>query len=100
MLKERIESNLRNAFAPIFLEVVDESHLHVGHDNHKPGMQTHFSVTLVSHRFSGLNRLERHRKVYDVLEGALKDGVHALRLKLVSPEESNEPVLSGGDDAE
>ncbi len=90
MIKERIESTLKKAFAPTLLEVIDESHLHVGHAGHKPGQQTHFSVTLISSRFNGLSRLERHRLVYKTLEGELSDGVHALQLKLVSAEESNE----------
>jgi BolA protein len=90
VIKERIELNLKKAFASTLLEVIDESHLHVGHTGHKPGQQTHFSVTLVSDRFNGLSRLERHRLVYKALEGELNAGVHALQLNLVSAEESGE----------
>lgn len=89
MTKERIESTLRKAFTPTLLEVVDESHLHVGHAGHKPGTQTHFSVTLVSSHFNGLSRIQRHKLVYASLESELNAGVHALQLKLVSEEESN-----------
>lgn len=91
MIKERIESNLQKAFDPTLLEVVDDSHLHVGHAGHKPGRQTHFSVTLVSSRFNGLSRIQRHKLVYEALESELKSGVHALQLKLVSTEESSAP---------
>ena len=94
MLKTQIEIKLRKAFSPTFLEVKDESHLHVGHANHKPGGESHFSVRLVSPAFCGLSRIQRHQKVYACLEGELKNGVHALCLKTLCPEEmevSNEP---------
>jgi len=92
MLKNRIEAKLKKAFSPLYLEVVDESHLHEGHDNHKPGESTHFSVKLISDVFSGMNRIDRHKQVYEALDKEIKDGVHALHLKLISPEESIELV--------
>jgi len=87
MLKTRIETKLQKAFSPTYLEVTDDSHLHIGHENYKPEGETHFSVTLVSAVFRGLNRIQRHQKVYACLEEELKNGVHALCLKTLSPEE-------------
>jgi len=90
VIKKHIESKLRKAFTPTLLEVVDESHLHVGHAGHRPGQQTHFSVTLISNRFNNLSRIQRHQLVYETLESELKAEVHALQLTLVSTEESTE----------
>jgi len=88
MIKTIIETKLRETFSPTYLKVVDESHLHVGHANYKPGGESHFNVTVVSSAFCGLNRIQRHQKVYDCLKNELKNGVHALSLTTLSPEEA------------
>jgi BolA protein len=89
-MKTRIETKLREKFAPLHLEVVDDSHLHVGHANYKPGGNTHFTITLVSPFFSNLTRVERHQCVYTCLEEELNDGVHAICLKTLCPEDAVE----------
>ena len=45
------------------------------------------SVALVSAAFDGKKRIERHKMVYGTLEYELANGLHALSLKLNSPEE-------------
>ncbi len=87
MLKTRIETKLQNTFSPLYLKVEDDSHQHVGHVGHRSGGESHFSVTIVSHDFTGLSRVQRHQKVYACLDEELKSGVHALCLKVLSPEE-------------
>ena len=49
-----IEAALRAALAPETLEVVDDSHQHVGHAGAREGR--HFSVAITSARFQGLTR--------------------------------------------
>lgn len=87
-MKARIETKLDETFCPVYREVIDESHLHVGHKGYHPGGESHFSITLISAVFCGMNRIQRHQKVYDCLEAELKNGVHALRLKTLSPQEA------------
>ncbi len=87
MLKNRIESKLNEAFSPTSLKVEDESHLHVGHGNYRAGGESHFHVTIISPAFQGLNRIQRHQKVYACLKEEINEGVHALSLKTLSPEE-------------
>jgi BolA protein len=82
----RIEARLREAFAPLALEVVDDSARHRGHAGASSGAG-HFRVVLVSERFRGVSRLERHRMVYDALAGELREEIHALELATRSPEE-------------
>lgn len=86
-MKTQIEEKLRTAFDPVFLEVKDDSHLHAGHAHYNPAGNTHFSVTIVSPAFTNLSRLDRHQQVYACLEGELKGGVHALSLKVLSPQD-------------
>lgn len=43
----------------------------------------HFQISIRSNKFSGLNRLERHRMVYDLYHKELLSGdIHALSLDL------------------
>lgn len=87
LVKTRIETKLQQAFSPIFLSVEDESYLHISHGNYTSDGESHFKVKIVSPIFKGWSRLERHQKIYDCLDGELKDGVHALSLQVLSPEE-------------
>jgi len=86
MLKDEIELRLREALAPEALEVQDDSHLHAGHAGAKEG--AHFSVTIVSHRFTGLHRVARHRLVYHALAELMRSGIHALAVDARAPGES------------
>ncbi len=47
----------------------------------------HFTVTLVSNRFAGLNPLQRHRLVYEALGNLMKTEIHALSVRALTPEE-------------
>ena len=85
--RERIEARLREAFAPLALEVVDDSHRHRGHAGAASG-GGHFRVRLVADRFRGVARVERHRLVYDALGDAMRADIHALELDAKTPEEA------------
>jgi BolA family transcriptional regulator, general stress-responsive regulator len=83
-----IKEKLTQAFAPQSLDVVDESHLHAGHDGHRPGGETHFRVYIVSDAFRGKSRLERHRMINGTLSDELAGGVHALAIHATAPGEA------------
>jgi BolA family transcriptional regulator, general stress-responsive regulator len=92
----QMRKKLIEAFAPLVLEVMDESASHAGHAGAavhaaKQGGaatgigETHFSVTIVSAAFAGLNRVARQRAIYQVLAEELAGPVHALALKADAP---------------
>ncbi|HSD10913.1 MAG TPA: BolA family transcriptional regulator [Candidatus Binatia bacterium] len=81
---ERIARRLRQALAPVHLEILDESAKHAGHAGAAAG-GGHFSCTIVSEAFRGRSRLERHRAVYRALGDLLKREVHALALETLDP---------------
>jgi BolA protein len=83
--KRTIEEALREKLQPTILEVVDESHAHVGHAGAADG--GHFSCRIVAAAFRGRSALERHRAVYDALGDLRRRGVHALALETFDPEE-------------
>ena len=89
---DAIVQKLTAAFAPLVLEVRDESARHAGHggatrDDGSQG-ETHFHVRLVSTAFEGLSRVERQRRIHAALEEELKSSVHALSLAVLTPAEA------------
>jgi len=81
-----MEKKLREAFAPVRLEIVDESHMHAGHVGARPEGETHFRVTIVSQAFAGRSRVDRQRLVYDLLREELDGPVHALSVSAMPPD--------------
>lgn len=79
---ERMRAKLEAAFAPEFLEVVDDSESHRGHAGWREGGGTHFYVTMRAAALDGLSRVERSRAVHRVLQEELAGRVHALALDL------------------
>lgn len=75
------------ALAPEQLEVVDESHRHVGHEGARDG-RGHFAVKITSGAFTGMASLARHRKVYEALGTLMQSDIHALSIQARTPEES------------
>jgi BolA family transcriptional regulator, general stress-responsive regulator len=84
---EAIRSKLETAFQPQSLQVEDESHRHHGHPGAREGGESHFRVTIVASAFAGLGRVERQRRVYEVLKAELAGPVHALALTARAPGE-------------
>ncbi len=48
----------------------------------------HFRAEVVSERFDGLSRIERHRLVYDIFGSDIGGPIHALSLKTSTPGET------------
>lgn len=90
-VRSRIEATLTDALKPERLEVVDESHLHAGHAGARPEGETHFRVRIVSGAFSGVSRVERHRRVNALLASELAGPVHALAIDARAPDEPGRP---------
>lgn len=76
----RIRALLEAALSPEHLEVIDESHLHVGHPGARDG-RGHFRIRIGCSQFSGKPRLARHRMVYDALGDMMETDIHALAIE-------------------
>jgi BolA protein len=86
-ISDRMRRKLTAAFAPVRMEIINESAHHIGHSGYANGGESHFQVVIVSEAFAGLGKLARHRAVYDALAEEMADGIHALALELKTPEE-------------
>ncbi|KQO75017.1 BolA family protein [Rhizobium sp. Leaf262] len=88
-LRERIENKLNETFSPVRLNVIDESHLHAGHQPDMTGTgETHMRVQIVSESFSGKSRVDRHRAINALLKPELDAGLHALAIEVAAPGEN------------
>lgn len=78
-----IETLLRDAFNPDYLQVLNESHMHSVPAN----SETHFKLTIASDAFSGLSKIKRHQEVYGLLNHLMQQGLHALALHTYTEDE-------------
>lgn len=85
-----LEKKLQSAFNPQKLEIINESHLHAGH---QPGFdgtgESHIRIKLVADKFEGMARVERHRNVNALLVEEMDQGLHAIAIEAHSPSEKN-----------
>jgi BolA protein len=84
--RQIITDKLTQRFAPLHLEVIDESERHRGHSGWREGGETHFRVRIATQQFAGKPRLAQHRAVMEALDAELKAGVHALAIEVLPPE--------------
>lgn len=76
-----IRERLQSALQPTHLEVIDESHLHIGHAGARDG-RGHFRVRITSPLLAELRPLERHRKIYAALGELMETDIHALSVEI------------------
>lgn len=81
-----IRACLEGALKPVRLEIIDESHKHLGHAGAASG-GGHFNVTIVSPAFAGKSTLERHRMIYLAVADLMRTEIHALGIKALTPQE-------------
>ncbi|CVK84757.1 BolA protein [Fusarium oxysporum f. sp. radicis-lycopersici 26381] len=90
-VEDLIRAKITAAFNPQTLEIYNDSHLHSHHKamEHTTSSETHFRVVITSDAFNSKMQPARHRMVYALLrdEMAQENGIHALQLRTMTPEE-------------
>jgi BolA protein len=82
IIKDKLQKNLK----VIFLDLQDDSHLHIGHNDQAKQGNTHFSLTVAAKEFENINLLSRHKMINDILKQELEI-IHALRIKAYTGKE-------------
>lgn len=67
---------------------LDCTHLEVEGDGR------HFFATIVSPQFEGLMRVKRHQRVYAALGDRMREQIHALSMKTLTPAEYDASLAS------
>lgn len=85
---ETITKKLEAEFSPASLEIVNESHLHAGHQEKFDGSgETHLRIKIVSNAFEGMNRVNRHRAINAQVAAEIELGLHAVAIEVKAPSE-------------
>eukprot|EP00127_Corallochytrium_limacisporum_P005399 Clim_evm11s204 gene=Clim_evmTU11s204 len=92
-MQRHIYDLMSKEFEPEHIEVINESYMH----NVPRGSETHFKLVIVSDKFDGVPRIQRHRKVNGLLKEemnkGINGGIHALSVIAKLPTEwDGQPV--------
>jgi len=79
---ERMQQMIQDALNPTQLEVIDDSHKHIGHAGAKEG-KGHFTVVIKSEALEGKRMLQQHRMLYEALGDMMETDIHALAIKVI-----------------
>lgn len=79
---ETIKHLLESALSPSQLEIIDDSHKHVGHAGAKSGAG-HYTVRIASELFSGKSKITQHRLIYQALDSMMPEQIHALKIEII-----------------
>ncbi|ACV26288.1 BolA family protein [Kangiella koreensis] len=79
---ERMQQLIQDALKPTQLEIIDDSHKHIGHAGARDG-KGHFTVIIQSEALEGKRMLQQHRAVYDALGDMMETDIHALAIKVI-----------------
>jgi BolA family transcriptional regulator, general stress-responsive regulator len=83
-----IKERLMIALEPQRLDVVNESELHAGHRGSPGTGESHFRLLIVSPKFAGKSRVERHRMVNEALGDLMQGRIHAMAMRTYAPGEA------------
>lgn len=79
-VEQTIKDKLNSQLDINILEVINESPQH----NVPEGSESHFRVLIISNDFKGLSTIQRHQKVYKILEKELQNLIHAFSQKTLT----------------
>lgn len=96
-IEEGIVAKIREDLQPTYFKIRNDSWMHRGHRAMQGAGnldESHFSMVVISDKFKELRNLpSRHRYVYKLLDDELQNkGVHAIQMKLKTPEEWSREV--------
>ena len=81
-LAKEIESRLVTAFAPEFVNVIDESDKHRGHAGYQDGGESHWKIEIKAAALDGLSRIARHRAIHGAIGKDIIGRIHALAIDI------------------
>ena len=91
MNQQEIETQLKEKFSPIYINLVDKSHTHTSPDHIETmkDKERLYDLTIVAEVFKPMTLLERHQSIYDVLDIMNNPGIHGIMIDVSAPGEEN-----------
>ena len=75
IIKKKISENIRCQS----IEVDDKTFLHKNHIGNEQG-KFHIKLTIQSEELMKINRIERNKKIYKILNNEMKETIHSLQI--------------------
>jgi len=88
-MDDKIKQAIEKELMPEHLEIINESGEHAGHAGDDGSGETHYKLIVVSSRFKDHNRVQRQRLMNAAVSKLFEEGLHALTMKLLTPQEDN-----------
>ncbi len=82
-MRNRIISTIEKTLKPEFLQVINNSHLHLGHIENDESGETHFLIEIKSEDLKKMTKLQAHRKINELVKDEFEKGLHALEIKML-----------------
>ena len=79
---KRIQNILEKYISSSYIMIIDNSHLHKGHNNFNGEGETHIAINIQIKSKQKINRLEIHRKINTLLKNEFDAGLHSLEIKI------------------
>ena len=80
--KKRIYKILSDNLKEFSIQIIDNSHLHIGHNEFDGKKETHLKIILTSRNSVKINRIDIHRQINRLLKNEYNSGLHSLEIKL------------------
>ena len=80
--KQRINNLLLNHLKEFSIEILDNSHIHINHNNFDGTGETHIKIILEKRKEVKFDRLNLHRKINELLKNEFELGMHSLEIKI------------------
>jgi BolA family transcriptional regulator, general stress-responsive regulator len=82
-LRQIIHDKLQRSLRCSLLEIINESHLHGGHNGFDGFGESHFRIIISSLELSKLPLVKAHQKIYSILSQEMQQ-IHALAIEVKS----------------
>ena len=80
--KQRINNLLLNHLKEFSIEILDNSHLHINHNNFDGTGETHIKIVLEKRKEVKFDRLNLYKKINELLKNEFELGMHSLEIKI------------------
>lgn len=80
---ERIKRILIKNFEPTYLNLIDNSKKHIGHNNFSGNSMTHLKLEISSKLFKNQKLIDIHKKINLLILNEYEKGLHAFEIKII-----------------
>lgn len=77
-MTKRLQEHLQ----PSQLDIIDDSHKHIGHAGARDG-KGHFTLVISSEHLQNKRKVQQHRLIYQALGDMMETDIHALAIRII-----------------